>query len=184
MTRCGYCNTPADGTYLCRDCTGALRTALTRIADLWPDLRDAAGKTLNRQSGAPVSGSTEPGLPFNPRAADLQRSITTAVDRLTARLVRRTKQTAPTGTPVRAAWCAQRMLAARFIPSIGADRGDIVYLAHDMISAVDKPNRRISIPKPCPDCGGPLESELRRPRVITCTDCRTEHDASEFLAPG
>ena len=170
MTRCGYCNTPADGTYLCRDCTGALRTALTRIADLWPDLRDAAGKTLNRQGGAPVSGSTEPGLPFNPRAADLQRSITTAVDRLTARLVRRTKQTAPTETPVRAAWCAQRMLAARFIPSIGADRGDIVYLAHDMTAAVDKPNRRISIPKPCPDCGGPLESELRRPRVITCTD--------------
>lgn|SRR5699024_673842 len=184
MTRCGYCNTPADGTYLCRDCTGTLRTALERIADLWPDLRDAAGKTLNRQHSAPVSGSTEHALPFNPRAADLQRSITDAVERLTARLVRRTKQTAPTGTPVRAAWCAQRMLAARFIPSIGADRGDIVYLARDMVAAVDKPNRRISIPKPCPDCGGPLESELRRPRVIICTDCRTEHDAIKFLAAG
>src|SRR5699024_3117170 len=153
MTRCGYCNTPADGTYLCRDCTGTLRTALERIADLWPDLRDAAGKTLNRQHSAPVSGSTEHALPFNPRAADLQRLPPDAVARTTARRVRRTNQPPPTGPPVRPPWCAQRMLAARFFPSTGARRGDIVSLARDMVAAVDKPNRRISIPKPCPDCG-------------------------------
>src|SRR5699024_7867438 len=156
MTHCGYCNTPADGTYLCRDCTGTLRTALERIADLWPDLRDAAGKTLNRQHSAPVSISTEHTLPFNPRAADLQRSITDTVERLTAQLVRRTKQTAPTRTPGRAAVGSHRMLTPRFSPAAGADGGDIVDLAREMVAAVDKPNRRISTPKPCPDCGGPL----------------------------
>lgn len=185
MTRCGYCNTPADGTYLCRDCTGTLRTALERIADLWPDLTDAAGKRLNQTHSAHVSGTPETALPFNPRAADLQAQTAEAVNRLAHALTTRTKQTAPTGAiPVRAAWCAQRMFAARFIPSIGAHRGDIVYLARDVTAAVDKPNRRISIPKPCPDCGGPLESELRRPRVIICADCRAEHDAIKFLAAG
>jgi transposase len=29
-----------------------------------------------------------------------------------------------------------------------------------------------------------MEAELRRPRVITCKSCGTEHDAVAFLAAG
>ena len=185
MTRCGYCNTPADGTHLCAECTQALRAALDRIADLWPDLVDAAGKRLNQTHGAHVSGTPETALPFNPRAADLERQVTEAVNRLVLAVVTRTHQNAPSGDiPERARWCEQRVFAARFIPSIGAHRGDLDYVARDIASAVDKPNRRIPIPTPCPDCGGSLEAELRRPRVITCKNCRTEHDAVGFLAAG
>ena len=183
MTRCGYCNTPADGTHLCADCTDALRKALDRIVDLWDDLEDATGKRLNQTHGSAVSGDTEAPLPFNPRASDLSRQIRDAVNRLVLAIVTRTQQKAPTGdVPVRAKWCEARVFAARFIPSIAAHRGDLDYLARELVSTVDKPNRRIPIPTPCPSCDGPMEAELRRPRVITCTICRTEHDAVAFLA--
>lgn len=183
-SRCGYCSQPADGTHLCTPCTDALRAALRRIADLWADLADATGKRLNQTQGGYTSGTPERGLMFNPRASDLQRSIGAAVDRLTLRIATRTHATPPTGTPERAAWCEARAFAARFIPSIAADRGDLDYLAREMHSTVDKPNRRIPIPVPCPTCNGPMEAELRRPRVITCKSCGAEHDATTFLAAG
>lgn len=182
MTHCGYCNTPADGTHLCTECTQRLRTALDRIVDLWPDLEDAAGKRLNQAQGSFTTGTPETALPFNPHASDLSRQIRDAVNRLVLAIVTRTQQTAPTGdVPVRAAWCEARVFAARFIPSIAAHRGDLDYLAREMNSAVDKPNRRIPIPTPCPSCDGAMEAELRRPRVITCKSCGTEHDAVNFL---
>ena len=181
MTRCGYCNTPADGTYLCKDCTGELRAALNAIATHWTDLQDAIAKNLNHVAAAPTTGAPESSIPINPHASDLKDHITGAVNRLAKRISDRTAHPVPQHTPTIAVWCERRTLAARMIPSIAADRGELAYLAGELVNTIDQPNRRIPVPVPCPECDGPLESHLRRPRVIICKHCKHQFDATRFL---
>lgn len=177
---CGYCGATDPGAAICAPCGTQLATALERIADLWLDLQDAIGKSLNRQA-TETHTATAPGIPYNPRAGDLARDTTTDVYDLAHR-VARINPAAPehADTPTAARWLAAHPMTMRLVPNAAQYRGSIVYAARDITATVDHPNRRVDIPGGCPECGAAMHAELRRPRMIVCEGGH-QHDALAFI---
>lgn len=172
---CPLCDKPiADTGYVCHACADHARDSLLRIAGDWADLETT--RLRQDRIGDPGPASTEPPLPYNPRAAEVAWVIQNTLTTWAREIATTRGGEAPALVPDLARWLAEQAGWLRQRPE-GEQALDELDSCSDLLrAAIDRPGPAVFCGR-CDVCDRDLRA---RPGAATveCRRCDVTYDVT------